>query len=159
MKFVPTTRWGKFFAILGGVILLLIIISVAQGASNTNLSSSSANTSSDPVSSTTPAATVKKAPEHTVKFVVTGSPAYVTYGHGGSATHGSVPMHLTVPLNKSATDYTLTAVLGESGHVTAKILVDGKVIAKATADGQYQSATVVITKDPFTDQWENSLGA
>lgn len=152
MKFVPKTKWGKFFAIMGGIILLLIIVSAVQGRSSSTNAGASA-------SSATPAAVVKKAPKHTVEFIVTGSPADVTYGHGGSTSHGTVPMHLTKPLNGGASDYTLTAVLGNSGHVTVKILVDGKLIAKATAEGLYQSADAVITKNPFTDQWENALGA
>lgn len=159
-RFVPKTRWGKFFAILGGITLLLIIVSAVQGRNTTNAgaSVSPVSNSSTPATSATPASAVKKAHGHTVEFVVTGSPADVTYGHGGSTSHGTVPMHLTKALNGGATDYTLTAVLGNGGHVTVKILVDGKVIAKATGEGLYQSADVVITKNPFTDQWENALG-
>jgi hypothetical protein len=160
MKLIPRTIPGKILAAIGALVLLLVIIAVAQGASKTDLSSDSASAATQGSSSTTTATpAAAKIAKHTVRFVVTGSPADVTYGHGGSSTHGGSPMNITEPLIGNATDYTLTAVLGDAGGVVkVKIYVDGKLIAHAKATGAFQAADAIITKDPFTDQWESGLG-
>lgn len=160
MKLVPRTVPGKILAAICGIVLLLVIVAVAQGASKTSLSSASTS-STTPDSSATTVATpaAAKSTKHTIKFVVTGSPADVTYGHGGTSTHGTVPMKVTEPLLGSATDYTLTAVLGDAGGVVkVKIYIDGKLIAHAKATGVFQSAEAVVGRNMFTGQWENGLG-
>jgi hypothetical protein len=68
-------------------------------------------------------------------------------------------MHVTETLLKSATDYTLTAVLGDQGGtVKVKIYIDGKLMAHAKATGLFQAAEAVVGRNMFTDQWENGLG-
>lgn len=157
MKFVPRTIPGRILAVIAGIVLLLVVASVVQGASKTSLSSDSASAGSSATATAMPAAA--KVTKHTVRFVVTGSPADVTYGHGGSSTHGTVPMDVTEPLIKSATDYTLTAVLSDTGGVVkVKIYVDGKLMAHAKATGAFQAADAVIGRNMFTGQWENGLG-
>ena len=156
MKLVPRTIPGKILAAICGIVLLLVVIAVAQGASKASLSSDSASGSSATAVATPASA---KVTTHTIKFVVTGSPADVTYGHGGTSTHGTVPMKVTEPLLGSATDYTLTAVLGDAGGVVkVKIYIDGKLIAHAKATGVFQSAEAVVGRNMFTGQWENGLG-
>ena len=160
MKLVPRTIPGKILAGICGFVLLLVIVAVAQGASKTDLSSDSASAST-PGSSATAVATpaAAKITKHTVRLVVTGSPADVTYGHGGSSTHATVPMNVTEPLLGSATDYTVTAVLSDTGGtVKVKIYIDGKLIAHAKAIGAFQVADAVITRNLFTGQWESGLG-
>jgi hypothetical protein len=158
MKLVPRTIPGKILAVIAGLVLLLIVIAVAQGASKTDLSNAYATTPGSSATATA-APAAAKAVKHTVRLVVTGSPADVTYGHGGTSTHGTVPMDKTEPLTGSVTDYSLIAVLGDQGGVVkVKIYIDGKLIAHAKATGAFQSADALAGKNPFTDQWENSLG-
>jgi hypothetical protein len=171
-RFVPHTTAGKILAVIAGIVIFLGIVAIVSGSGKASGSTASSSSSCQPVpprtcdypsqgaytsQTATPAATKTK--KHTVTFVVTGAPADVTYGHGGSSTHGTVPMRVTEPLIGSANTYDLTAVLGENGTVKIKIYVDGKLIAHAKATGQYQSAMAVIDKNPFTDQWESSLGS
>jgi hypothetical protein len=42
------------------------------------------------------------------------------------------------------------------GRVTRKILLDGKVISKATATGSYNIADCEISPDPFSGKWEDT---
>lgn len=157
-RFIPRTVPGKILAVITGLVILLVVIAIASGSSKSNLSAATKPAASASAVTATPAVAKTKA-SNTVTFVVTGAPADVTYGHGGSSTHGTSPMRVTEPLIGSATDYTLSAVLGEDGTVKVKIYVNGKLIAHAKATGQYQSAMAVIDKNPFTDQWESSLGS
>jgi hypothetical protein len=158
MRLIPRTIPGKILAIIGGIVLALVIVAVAQGASKTNLSSASVSTDSPPTSTATPV--VQEVSNHYIKLVVTGSPADVTYGHGGSSTHGTSPMNVTEVLPDSVNDYTLTAVVGDQGGtVKVKIYIDGKLIAHAKATGPIQAADAVVVRNQFTGHWESGLGA
>lgn len=93
----------------------------------------------------------------TVTYVVTGSSADVTYGPAGSDLSGSVPMDVTATLG-SPSYYAINAQLQGGGQVSCKILVDGKVISSATAEGGYNIAGCEISQNVITGQWENTNG-
>lgn len=99
--------------------------------------------------STTVAAPVKA---QTVTFVVTGSPATVTYGPEGSNLDGTVPMKVTQKLGNPVY-YSVTAQLQGGGSVTVEILVNGKVVSKGKATGSYNIASAEISKDLLTGEW------
>lgn len=90
-----------------------------------------------------------------VTYVVRGSSADVTYGPEGSNFSGSVPMRVTKHLGHPQY-YAISAQLNGAGSVTCKILVDGKVISKATATGGYNIADCEISPDPFSGKWEDT---
>ena len=96
---------------------------------------------------------------NTITYVVTGSPANVTYGPAGTDLSGTVPMNVSAPIgNNPASYYAIDAQLNGGGTVTAEILVGGKVISSATASGSYNIATAEIDQNPLTGQWENTNG-
>jgi hypothetical protein len=94
---------------------------------------------------------------HTVTYIVTGSPADVTYGPSGSDLQGYVPMDVNAPLGNPVY-YAISAQLQGGGQVTCEILVGGKVISKSTATGSYNIATCEISQDPVYGGWVNTNG-
>jgi lambda repressor-like predicted transcriptional regulator len=90
----------------------------------------------------------------TITYVVTGSPADVTYGPAGSNLSGSVPMSVTTPLGSPAY-YSIDAQLNGDGEVQCEIQVNGQVISSGTATGSYNIASCEISQDPITGQWQS----
>jgi hypothetical protein len=163
----PPKSWPRRHKFMTGCLslvgLIVVIIVIAAVAS-----SSSSSSSPPPVPSTQPAAASPSAassheaapkPTHaaepTVTYIVTGSPANVTYGPAGSSLSGHSPMKVTEKLG-SPVYYSLTVQLQGGGTVTAEILVDGKVISKATATGGYNIANAEISKNPLTGEWTDT---
>jgi hypothetical protein len=91
----------------------------------------------------------------TVEFIVSGSPADVTYGPSGSSLSGSVPLDMAgqIPSPVPAF-YAINAQLQGGGSVSCEIKVDGKVISAALATGGYHIAICEISQGPSGD-WEN----
>lgn len=154
-------------AVIGGIIAAVIVISVAAngGGSKPTTADTPADAGTQaaaPDAQTQPAAPAhstaqaKPAAAQTVTYEVTGSTANVTYGPAGSNSEGTVPMHVTKPLG-TPIYYAITAQLQGSGSVTCKILVSGKVISQATANGGYNIAQCEISQD-FSGGWKNTLG-
>jgi hypothetical protein len=102
-----------------------------------------------------PSATRPALRPSTVTYVVTGSPADVTWGPAGSDHQGTVPMHVTRPL-RNPIYYAITAQLQGSGQVACAILVNGKVISRAEASGSFNIASCEASKDPLTGQWSDT---
>jgi hypothetical protein len=102
-----------------------------------------------------PAASHHRAARPVVTYIVTGSPADVTYGPSGSNHQGSVPLHVTRRL-RNPIFYAITVQLSGSGSVTCKIKVNGKVISRAQASGAYQIASCEISRDPLTGRWSDT---
>lgn len=91
----------------------------------------------------------------TLTYVVTGSPASVTYGPAGSSLSGTVPMRLRVPL-ASHLYYVIHAQLGKAGgRVTCRFLVNGHVVASGTAAGEFNVASCEISDGP--GGWHSDL--
>jgi hypothetical protein len=150
-------RGLKIFAgIVGGIVAIAVISSLASHGSGSNTpapAGSSAPAASSPAAAAAqPAA---KPARQTVTFVVTGSPAQVSYGPAGSDLAGSVPMRVTHRLGDPQF-YAISAQLNGGGTVTCKILVDGTVISKAVATGSYNIAQCEIDQDPLTNAWEDT---
>lgn len=82
----------------------------------------------------------------TVTYVVTGSPADVTYGPTGSQDQGSVPMSVTQSLG-SPQYYAIAADLQGGGSVSCQIKIDGVTIASASASGGYDRSDCEIFRD------------
>jgi hypothetical protein len=91
----------------------------------------------------------------TITYVVSGSPANVTYGPAGSNSSGQVPMKVAAALG-SAQYYAITAQLQGAGSVTCAIKVNGKVISTSTATGSYNIASCEISQDPITGDWSDT---
>jgi hypothetical protein len=132
-----------FFAVIGGlvtaiVIIVVVVVAVAAGKG---------------AGSGAGAGVAAKA-GGTVTYEVTGSPAQVTYGPAGSSLNGRVPMRLTKPIG-SPDFYSIDAQLNGRGIVTCELLVDGKVVSRATATGAYNIASCEITQD-FSGNWQNA---
>lgn len=151
----------KWVAIgLAAFVALIIVVSVAtaghQSGSNGSAPSTQASTSSSaPVASPSTSAPARAHP--TITYIVTGSPADVTYGPAGSNYTGTVPMRITRPLGH-ASFYAISAQLNGGGAVTVEILVNGKAVSKAHASGSYDIANAEIVQNPITDQWEDANG-
>ena len=94
---------------------------------------------------------------HSVTYIVTGSPANVTYGPAGSDFQGSVPMDISAHLGNPAY-YAITAQLNGGGSVSCAIEVAGKVISRAAATGGYNIATCEIAQNPLYGGWESANG-
>jgi hypothetical protein len=90
----------------------------------------------------------------TVTYVVTGSPADVTYGPAGSDLNGSVPMSVTASLGSPAY-YAIDAQLDGDGQVSCEIEINGQVISSGTATGDYNIASCEISQDPITGAWQS----
>lgn len=137
--------------VISGSVAALVLIGVGVAASP-----SSAPTASAP-SSGAAAPSAQRTPtpvRHTVTYVVTGSPADVTYGPEGSNHSGSVPMRQTRTLHNRGY-YAIDAQLGAGGSVACKIKVDGKTISSGYASGAYNIASCEIVRDVLTGQWED----
>ncbi len=93
----------------------------------------------------------------TVTYVVTGSPAQVTYGPAGSSLNGHVPMRLTRNLHNPQF-YSISAQLQGGGAVACKLMVNGKAISRATASGGYNIASCEISQDPLSGKWSDTNG-
>jgi hypothetical protein len=104
---------------------------------------------------------VGRATEHqqqqpsTVEFIVSGSPADVTYGPSGSSLSGSVPLDVTGQIPSPVPAYyAVSAQLQGAGAVSCEIRVDGVVISTARATGGYNIALCEISQGPSGD-WES----
>lgn len=93
-------------------------------------------------------------PRQTVTYVVTGSPADVTYGPSGSNHGGSVPMSVTRHLSHPEY-YAIDAQLNGGGAVTCKLKVDGVTLSSSAASGSYNIASCQIGQDSDTGAWDN----
>lgn len=147
-------RYGLrvILAIVGGLIVL-IIIGAALGGSPGNAPAASGT----PAAAATNAQARVKHKHHrqTVTYVVTGSPASVTYGPAGSSLNGQVPMSITRTL-RNPQFYSIDAQLNGGGAVTCRLLVNGKVISRASATGAYNIASCEISQDPLSGQWSDT---
>jgi len=151
-------KWSVI--ILGAFIVLIVVVSVATAGHQNGSDGSAPGTptsvsSSSPVASPSSSAPAKAS--STITYVVTGSPADVTYGPAGSDFTGTVPMRITRPLGH-ATFYAVSAQLNGGGSVKVEILINGKVISKAQASGSYNIANAEIVQDPVTGQWQDTNG-
>jgi hypothetical protein len=91
----------------------------------------------------------------TVEFIVSGSPADVTYGPSGSSLSGNVPLDVSGNIPSPAPAYyAVNAQLQGAGSVSCEIRVDGEVISTAVATGGYHIAICEISPD-FSGGWEN----
>lgn len=157
----PRKRGGAVAAFLiGGSIAVIVVVIVAAaahgGKTPASASSSGAPAASVPAPSS-PAAAAAVA--QTVTYVVTGSPADVTYGPAGSSLSGHTGMSKTVKLGNPAY-YSIDAQLHDGGgSVTCQIKVGGTVISKSTATGAFNIASCEISKDPFSDKWTDTNAA
>lgn len=117
-----------------------------------------AGTASDTSAGTSPPAASAPAQvppgQQTVTYIVTGSPADITYGPAGSHLTATVPMHVTARLG-TPIYYAINAQLNGSGSVTCEILVDGKVIVRHAAAGSHNIAGCEIGPGPQTGQWRS----
>jgi hypothetical protein len=148
---------GKIIAaIIGGLVLLVIAVAAASHAGKTASPASSASVPA--FSAPAAAAPAKPAAAGTVEFVVTGSPAQVTYGPAGTSVNGKVPMHDKHPLGNPLY-YSISAQLNGGGQVTCEIKVNGTVISQAVASGGYNIAMCEVSKDPVSGQWTATMGA
>jgi hypothetical protein len=91
----------------------------------------------------------------TVEFIVSGSPADVTYGPSGSSLSGSVPLDVSGQIPSPVPAYyAVNAQLQGGGEVSCEIRVDGVVISTARATGGYNIAICEISQGPSGD-WES----
>jgi len=158
-QFAPPPRRGfvrrhPILTSFAAIVLLLFGIGVGTSlhgpkAQGTGASSFGSSTHAGPATSA--AAAVKQS----VTFVVTGSPADVTYGPAGTSVSGTVPMRITKPLGNPMY-YSLQAQLQGSGQVTCKILVDGKIISQSVASGSYNIADCEISQDMLSGEWTDT---
>jgi hypothetical protein len=101
-------------------------------------------------------APVQQQQPSTVEFIVSGSPADVTYGPSGSGLSGSVPLDASVTIPSPAPAYyAVNAQLQGGGEVTCEIRVDGAVISAGRATGSYNITTCEIIQGPSGD-WESA---
>jgi hypothetical protein len=69
-----------------------------------------------------------------------GSASTITFGRGQAVAQLSgaqLPWKQESPAAQETSDYTLSAVSGDGGEISCRILVNGAVIADNKADGQY----------------------
>lgn len=148
-----TAKAGKgcLITIGAAVVLIIVIVVVALAASG---GGSSTTGNSHDKGSAAPAASSHKQKPQTIEYVVTGtSGSDVTYGPSGSDFKGAVPMDITAPL-RSADFYSIDAQLqGETGSVACEIKVNGAVVSRANANGDFNIASCEISQDPITGKW------
>lgn len=142
--------------IVAGIIVISIIASATGGSSDkkSDDKTTAVVTQQHATASATPTSKPKPKPD-TVEYIVTGSPADVTYGPSGSSLSGHSGMHVTKKLG-SPSYYSISAQLTGSGKVTCEIKVKGKVVSKGTATGSYNIAMCEIVKDPFGGSWQDA---
>lgn len=139
--------------VIGGAIAVIVVIAVVAASHHGSpRPSAGAAGAAAPPAASSPAAPAQASK---VTFVVTGSPAQVTYGDTGSNAQGSVPMRETMPLGNPLY-YSINAQLNGSGKVSCQIIIGGKVISFATASGGYNIAMCEASKDPLTGQWKDT---
>ena len=149
------SRKGWAFLGYGGLGALAVLIAILASHSSTPSSSSP-----PPAAQQQPAAPAQAnaaAAAQTVTYVVSGSPADVTYGPAGSDYSGAVPLHVTKPIGTPAY-YVIDAQVQGAGTVSCKIEVDGKTVSSATASGGYNIAMCEIVQDPLSGQWQDTNG-
>jgi hypothetical protein len=95
-----------------------------------------------------------QARRQTVTYVVSGSPADVTYGPSGSDHSGTVPMSVTRRLGHPSY-YAIDAQLNGDARVVCKIKVDGVTLSSGSASGAYNIASCQIGQDLNTESWAN----
>jgi hypothetical protein len=150
-----------FLAFCGLVFVIGIAAAAASPSSSTSSTSAlSSAPATQPVTQAaappaSQAASSAPAAPQTVTYVVTGSPADVTYGPAGSDYSGTVPMHVTKPLG-SPMYYSISAQLQGGGAVSCQIKVDGKVISSSTASGGYNIAQCEISQDLMSGNWTDT---
>lgn len=155
----PWSRGRKAIAwTVGGIVALIVIASAVGGGKHpAPAAAPAAATTAATAQAAAPAArktsTVPAVP--VITYIVTGSPADVTYGPEGSNSQGTVPMHVKARLG-NAGYYAIQAQLQGDGSVTVKIEINGKVISSGRAEGGYNIAQAEISQDPITGQWEDT---
>ena len=99
------------------------------------------------VTGTTPAV----AQHQTVTYVLPGTKGGdVTYGPAGMYLSAKLPMRVTKPLSGTAI-YGVTVITPYTGgHVTCKLLIDGKVIGSSRATGAGNLADCMIIQSRVT---------
>ena len=136
---------------LAAVFILIVVLASHSSPSPSSAAGTQLTQAATPTVQTQPAAA------QTVTFVVTGSPADVTYGPAGTSVSGTVPMHVSKPLG-TPLYYDISAQLQGAGTVSCKIEVNGAVISSSTASGGYNIATCEISQDPLSGQWADTNG-
>lgn len=157
----PRRPWisrHKFLTGLGALLLFFIFIGVGANLGSTKSNGTGASGFTATSQAAAPATSAAAAVKQSVTFVVTGSPADVTYGPSGTSVQGTVPMRVTKPLSNPVF-YSLYAQLQGGGEVTCKILVDGKIISQSVASGGYNIAQCEISQDPLSGQWSDTNAA
>ncbi len=141
------------------VVIIIVVIAVAVssgGGSGTGTSAGTTTNTGTGNGQTAQNAGSAAGPAHqTVTYIVTGSPADVTFGPDGTNDQGTVPMRVTRHLHNPQY-YAINAQLNGAGSVSCKIKVDGKTISTAHASGSYNIASCEISKDPLTGQWQDT---
>jgi hypothetical protein len=154
----PRRRGHRGLKILAGTagafVLLIVIAAIASSGPGTSPGTAAGPAATAAAKAAPPPPARKAAPQR-VTYIVTGSPADVTYGPAGSDLSGTVPMRVHRPLGHPQY-YSISAQLNGGGQVTCKILVDGKVISTATATGGYNIADCEISQDPFSGNWADT---
>lgn len=154
--------WPARHKVLTGILafwgLVIVIVIAVAAASPSKPAGTAAGSAFTPAAQAPARAAAKQAPaKQTVTFIVTGSPADVTYGPAGSSVAGKVPMHASYPLG-TPVYYSIEAQLQGGGDVTCKIEVDGKVISESVASGGYNIAMCEIGQDPLSGNWQDDNG-
>jgi hypothetical protein len=86
-------------------------------------------------------------------YIAEGDRAQITYGRGTAMKDGGAPLDVVAHYYKGGT-YTIIASLDDNGNsVTVKIVINGKVIGKATATQDYPTASVSVYRDYVTGKW------
>lgn len=141
------------------VVLIVALAALSGGGKGSGSASSQAGTTTtgNGGQGSAPAASPATVVHHhkMITYVVTGSPANVTYGAAGSDLNGQVPMRITRRLHSKAY-YAISAQLQGDGSVHCAIKVNGKTISKATATGSYNIADCEISQNPLTGKWEDT---
>jgi hypothetical protein len=143
-----------------GIIVIIVIASVASSSGKKAAPTSSPGPSAPAAAVATRGAAPSPSPKpvaQTITYVVTGSPADVTYGPAGTDISGTVPMSVTQPLGTPAY-YAITAQLNGSGDVKCAIEIDGKAISTGEGSGSYNIASCEISQDPLTGSWQSDDG-
>jgi len=83
----------------------------------------------------------------TVTYLVTGSPAVVTYGPTGMVFMSGVPLDRTERL-RAPLYYDIRARLRGGGLVRCAIKVGRRVVVRATAEGRHGVAVCEVSQDP-----------
>ena len=159
----PRRRWMRRHPVLTALgVLVLLFFGIGAGASLGSSKSQNGTGASSFGSTQTavaaPATSAAAAVKQTVTFVVTGSPADITYGPAGTSVSGTVPLHVTKPL-ANPIYYSIEAQLQGGGEVTCKIKVDGKIISQSVASGGYNIAMCEIGQDPLSGKWTDDNAA